>query len=155
MNTLRLSFLGLILSSIKKEAKGASIVWICWRPSYVFEKLMCYFSLWLGIRSLSEAKDWASFTSVFWNRYLLKMFKKKPILRMAIKPPRRARPTRKESGYFTFYTMIFFCNLKSRLTELMFLTVVFYCLELHESIKGPWYANIGFVNSFYHIVSYS
>ena len=83
------------------------------------------------------------------------MFKKKPILRIAIKPPRRARPTRKESGYLTFYTIIFFFSLKSILSELMFVTVVFYFIEVHESIKGPRYVKFGFVNSFDHKVSYS
>lgn len=83
------------------------------------------------------------------------MFKKKPILRIAIKPPRRARPTRKESGYLIFYTMIFFFSLKSILSELMFVTVVFYLIEVHESIKGPRYVKFGFVNSFDHKVSYS
>ncbi len=62
------------------------------------------------------------------------MFKKKPIFRIAIKPPTLARPLRKESGYLTIYTAIFFYSLKSKLTELKFLGVVFYSFGLNESI---------------------
>jgi hypothetical protein len=83
------------------------------------------------------------------------MFKKNPILRMAIKPPRRARPIRNESGYLMDYTTIFFCSLKSKLKVLMFETVVFYWFVLIESTKGPRYEIFGSENCFGNMVSYS